>query len=167
MSIERLICRIAAPRKASMRVAAKSLALVASLFPAFDAGAALASEPSTFSTAFFEKLHVPPLNTAQLRALVAGKTVTFKLIATGAQERVFYGPRRVDKKGARTAYRISKSAIEQTRDGVPHLLLIYEWQGRTFGCLENVGDLDELGDQEGLCPYEIVEASSGNQAKGE
>lgn len=167
MSISSVTTRNEIRLNGLVRAAAKSFAIAASLFAGCGASAARADEAVKISTAYFEKLHVPPLRADRLRELFAGKTVTFKRIATGARERVYYGAQRVDERGAETSYRIADGDIEQMRRGVRHLLLVYEWQGRTYGCLENVGDLDALGDQVGLCPYEIVGEAAGNTTQGE
>lgn len=124
------------------------------------------AQTEALTTAFFELHHVAPRSTARLRATIIGKTISTKSLKTGAVEWVYYGANRVDAKGEKSRYRIHDSGIEEEHDGEPRMLLIYDWQGHAYVCLENVGDLDVLDDAEGTCPYEIVSAAEGNHIHG-
>jgi hypothetical protein len=124
------------------------------------------AEPDAKTTAFFEKNKVAALDAAKTKAAVDGKTITFKHLADGTTEEVFYGGQRFDAKGGKSKYLINKNGISEEIDGTPRRLLLYVWQDHTYACLENVGDLDELDGAEGTCPYEIVKATSGNHLGG-
>ena len=129
------------------------------------AGTALA-QADVKTTAFFEKNKVAPFDAPKTKAAVGDKTISLKHLADGAVEDVYYGPQRIDAKGGKSKYKIGKDGIEEEIDGVPRRLLLYAWQDRTYVCLENVGDLDELEGAEGTCPYELVKATSGNHLGG-
>jgi len=125
-----------------------------------------AAQTAPFTTAFFEKNKVAPRDAAKLRATIFDKTVSIKTLKSGAIEQVYYGVQRIDAKGEKTKYKIGKGGIEEEHDGVPRMLLIYDWRGHAYGCLENVGELDELDGEEGTCPYEIVATTQGNHTRG-
>jgi hypothetical protein len=127
-----------------------------------------AAQENSLTTAFFEKHGVSPRDTAKLRATVLNKTISIKALASGAIERVYYGygAKRIDSKGATTKFRIVQSSIEEEYDGVQRMLLIYDWDGHAYICLENVGDLDEIGEAVGTCPYVIVAATQGDHTGG-
>jgi hypothetical protein len=132
-------------------------------------GALLIPDPSVAQTnsltiAFFEKHNVRPRNAAELRATVLGKTLVIKTLKSGAVERVYYGAQRVDGKGEKTKYKIVGGGIREDPGGVPRMLLIYEWHGAAYVCVDNVGDLDELGEDTGTCPYQIVTSVPNNHA---
>ncbi len=124
-----------------------------------------ASQADSFTTAFFEKHHVLPRGAAKLRATISDRIVSIRDLKSGAIERVYYGDRRVDAKGDKTKYRIIEGAIEEEHGDVPRMLLIYDWRGHAYVCLENVGDLDELDGAEGTCPYEIVATEERTRGK--
>jgi hypothetical protein len=123
------------------------------------------AQTAALTTAFFEKNHVSPRNAAALHATISDKTLSIKKLNSGAIERVYYGARRIDAKGEKTRYKISQAGIEEQYDGAPRVLLIYDWRGHAYVCLENLGELDMLGGAEGTCPYEIVATTEGNKIK--
>jgi hypothetical protein len=123
---------------------------------------AAAAQLDVPTTAFFEKHGVSPRDATKLRATVVGQTISIKALKSGALEQVYYGAQRVDARGTQTRYKIIEGAIQEEHDSAPRLLLIYDWQGHSYICLQNVGELDELGDAEGTCPYEIVATARGN-----
>jgi hypothetical protein len=127
-----------------------------------------AAQENSLTTAFFEKNSVSPRDTAKLRATVLNKTIAIKALASGAIERVYYGygAKRVDSKGATTKYQIVQSSIQEEYDGVQRMLLIYDWNGQAYICLDNVGDLDEIGEAAGTCPYVIVATTQGDHTRG-
>jgi len=125
-----------------------------------------AAQPDSLSTAFFEKRGIAPRTATQLRATVVDRTISIKSLQGGALEQVYYGARRIDARGTTTRYKIVADAIQEERDGVLRQLLIYDWHGHSYICLENVGELEELGAAEGTCPYEIVATARGNHAGG-
>lgn len=125
-----------------------------------------AAQTVALSTAFFEKQGIAPRTATQLRATVVDQTIAMKLLQSGALEQVYYGTRRIDAKGIKTQYKIVDSAIQEEHDGVLRQLLIYDWHGHSYICLENVGELEELGAAEGTCPYEIVATVRGNHTGG-
>jgi hypothetical protein len=94
-------------------------------------------------------------------ATMSGKTITIKTLRSGAIERVYYGTQRIGAKGE-----ISEGGIEEQHDGASRMLLIYDWQGHAYVCLENVGELDMLDAAEGTCPYEIIAMTQGNYTGG-
>lgn len=123
-----------------------------------------AAQDNPPTTAFFEKNGVSPRDTTRLRATVLNKTISIKALASGAIEQVYYGSgaKRIDSKGATTQYQIVQSGIEEEYDGAHRMLLIYDWHGQAYICLENVGDLDEIGEAVGTCPYVIVATTPGD-----
>jgi hypothetical protein len=125
-----------------------------------------AAQTAPLTTALFEKNKVAPRDAARLRTTIFDKTISIKTLKSGAIEQVYYGAQRVDAKGEKTKYKIGKGGIEEEHDGVLRVLLIYDWRGHAYGCLENVGELDELDGEEGTCPYEIVAATQGNHIRG-
>ena len=127
-----------------------------------------AAQEHPLTTAFFEKNGVSPRDTTKLRATVFNKTISIETLASGAIERVYYGSgaKRIDSKGATTKYQIVQSSIEEQYDGVQRMLLIYDWGGHAYICLENVGDLDEIGEAVGTCPYVIVATTQGDHTRG-
>jgi hypothetical protein len=127
-----------------------------------------AAQENSLTTAFFEKNAVSPRDSAKLRATVLNKTVSIKALASGAIERVYYGDgaKRVDSKGATTKYQIAHSSIEEEFDGVQRMLLIYDWKGYAYICVDNVGELDEIGEAAGTCPYVIVATAQGDHTRG-
>jgi hypothetical protein len=125
-----------------------------------------AAQTDGLTTAFFEKNNVAPRNAAKLRTTIADKTISIKTLKSGAVELVYYGAQRIDATGERTKYKIGKGGIEEEHDGAPRMLLIYDWQGHAYVCLENVGELDVLDDAAGTCPYEIIAALQGNHIRG-
>jgi hypothetical protein len=124
------------------------------------------AQADSLTTAFFEKNNVPPRNAARLHATIFDKTISIKALSSGAIEQVYYGIQRVDAKGEKTKYKITKGGIEEEHGGVPRMLLIYDWHGHSYVCVQNVGDLDELAEAEGTCPYEIVATTQGNHTQG-
>ena len=96
------------------------------------------------------------------------QTLSIRALKTGAIERVYYGPgsQRIDSKGVKTQYHIRGNGIEEEAAGVLRMLVIYDWDGHAYVCLEAVGDLDELGAAEGSCPYEIVATTQGDHTQG-
>jgi hypothetical protein len=132
----------------------------------FAAQPLVAAEPVSLSTTFFEKHGISPRTAAQLRTTVVGRTIAIKTLQGGALEQVYYGAQRIDAKGIKTPYKIVEQAIQEERAGVLRLLLIYDWHAHSYICLENVGELEELGAAEGTCPYEIVATAHGNQTGG-
>ncbi len=127
-----------------------------------------AAQENSLTTAFFEKHAVTPRDTAKLRATVSNRTVSIETLASGAIERVYYGSgaKRIDSKGASTKYQIVQNSIQEEHDGVQRMLLIYDWDGHAYICLENVGDLDEIGEAVGTCPYVIVATTQGDHTRG-
>jgi len=124
-----------------------------------------AAQTDAPTTAFFEKNKVAPRTAAKLRATIADKTISLKTLKSGAVELVYYGAQRIDASGERTKYKIGRAGIEEEHDGAPRMLLIYDWHGHAYVCLENVGDLDVLDDAAGTCPYEIIAAIQGNHTR--
>lgn len=124
-----------------------------------------ASQADSFTTAFFEKHHVLPRGAAKLRATISDRIVSIKELKSGAVERVYYGDRRVDAKGEKTEYRIIEGGGIEEYGDVPRMLLIYDWHGHAYVCVENVGELDELEGAEGTCPYEIVATEDRTRGK--
>lgn len=125
-----------------------------------------AAQTDSLTTAFFEKNRVPPRNAAKLHATIFDKTISIKALNSGAIEQVYYGVQRIDARGTKTRYKITKGGIEEEHGGVPRMLLIYDWHGHAYVCVQNVGDLDELGEAEGTCPYEIVATTQDNHTQG-
>jgi hypothetical protein len=145
----------------------KPILLAAALaFGALGIPVLAAAQTDALTTAFFEKNKVAPRNAAKLRATISDKTIAIKTLKSGAIEHVYYGAQRVDAKGEKTKYRFGKGGIEEEHDGALRMLLIYDWQGHAYVCLENVGDLDVLDGAEGTCPYEIVATTQGNHTGG-
>ena len=126
------------------------------------------AQENSLTTAFFEKNEVSPRNTTKLRATVFNQTVSIKTLASGAIERVYYGDgtKRIGSKGATTKYRIVQNGLEEEYEGVQRKLLIYDWHGHAYICLENIGDLDEIGEAVGTCPYVIVATAQGDHTRG-
>ncbi len=120
----------------------------------------------SLTTAFFEKNKVPPRNAATLHTTIFGKTISIKALKSGSIEQVYYGAQRIDSKGIKSNYTITKAGIEEEYGGVLRMLLIYDWHGHAYACVENVGDLDELGEADGTCPYEIVGSTQDNHTEG-
>jgi hypothetical protein len=143
------------------RLLAAALALGGLLMPVL-----AAAQADSLTTAFFEENKVPARNTSKLRATIFDKTISIKALKSGAIEQVYYGAQRIDAKGEKTNYRIREGGIEEEHGGVPRMLLIYDWHGHTYVCLEDVGDLDELAEAKGTCPYEIVAATQDNHTRG-
>jgi hypothetical protein len=125
-----------------------------------------AAQTDSLTTAFFEENKVPPRNAAKLRATIFDKTISIKALKSGAIEQVYYGAQRVDAKGEKTKYKIREGGIEEEHGGVPRMLLIYDWHSHAYVCLEDVGDLDELAEAKGTCPYEIVATTQDNHTRG-
>jgi hypothetical protein len=125
-----------------------------------------AAQTDGLTTAFFEKNKVAPRNAAKLRATISDKTISIKTLKSDAITKIYYGALRVGDKGEKTKYKIGKGGIEEEHDGAPRMLLIYDWQGHAYVCLENLGELDMLDDAEGTCPYEIVATTRGNHTGG-
>lgn len=128
--------------------------------------ASSSAQTALLTTAFFEKNKVPPRSAAKLHATIFDKTISIKALEGGTIERVYYGAQRVDAGGEKTKYRIREGGIEEEHGGVPRMLLIYDWHGHAYGCVENVGDLDELAGAEGTCPYEIVATAQDDRIRG-
>ena len=125
-----------------------------------------AAQQDSLTTAFFEKNGVSPRTSAKLHATIFDRTISIKELKNGVIERIYYGAERIDARGTKTKYHIRQGGIEEEYGGVPRVLLIYDWHGHAYICLENVGDLDELGDSVGTCPYEIVATAQGNHTRG-
>jgi hypothetical protein len=121
-----------------------------------------AAQTAALTTTFFEKNKVAPRSGAKLRTTIYNNTISIKTLKSGAIEQVYYGAQRIDAKGEKTKYTIYKGGIEEEHDGVLRVLMIYDWRGHAYVCLENVGELDELNGEEGTCPYEIVATTQGN-----
>jgi hypothetical protein len=143
------------------RLLLAALAFAGSLLPVL---AAAQSKPLT--TAFFEENRVRPRDAARLRATILNRTISIRTLKDGAIEQVRYGAMRVDGRGEKTKYTIRDGGIEEQHGGVPRMLLIYDWHGHAYGCLEDVGDLDELGEAKGTCPFEIVATATDSHRGG-
>jgi hypothetical protein len=126
-----------------------------------------AAQKDSLTTAFFEKNGVAPRNSAKLRTSVFDRTISIKELNSGTIERVYYGygAKRIDATGTKTKYHIRAGHIEEEYGGVPRMLMIYDWHGRAYICVDNVGDLDEIGDAAGTCPYEVVATAQGNHMR--
>lgn len=142
---------------ATLKLSAAALAFGVAALPV-----PAAAQTEALTTTFFEKNKVTPRNGAKLRTAIYNNTISIKTLKSGAIEQVYYGAQRVDAKGEKTKYKIHKGGIEEEHDGVLRVLLIYDWRGHAYVCLENVGELDELEGEEGTCPYEIVATTQGN-----
>jgi hypothetical protein len=125
------------------------------------------AQKDSLTTAFFEKNGVAPRNSAKLRTSVFDRTISIKELNSGTIERVYYGygAKRIDATGTKTKYHIRAGHIEEEYGGVPRMLMIYDWHGRAYICVDNVGDLDEIGDAAGTCPYEVVATAQGNHMR--
>jgi hypothetical protein len=122
----------------------------------------LAAQADALTIAFFQNQHLRPRDAAALRATVLDRTLVIRTLKSGTIERVYYGARRIDAKNARTNYRIADAGIREDHDGVQRVLLVYDWQGSAYVCVDNVGELDDLGEAAGTCPYQIVSTIRGN-----